>query len=424
MQSQIKQIKAREILDSRGNPTVEVDVILENNICGRASVPSGASTGSKEALELRDKDSKRYHGMGILKSIEASKEIAKEIIGMDSLDTDAIDKIMINLDATSDKARLGANTILGISLANSKAAANFENVPFYKFLSKNKSFILPVPMMNVINGGAHADNKLDFQEFMIAPISAPNFKEAVRMGSEVFHALKKILEEKKLGINVGDEGGFAPNINSFEETLDIILMAIEKANYKPGKDIYLALDVAASEFYKNDLYDMSKLGKRFYIDEFIELYEKLVANYPIYSIEDPIAENDFKGWSKLTSKIGNRVQLVGDDVFVTNPVLFQEGIDKKIANSILIKPNQIGTLFETKKTINIANENSYKTIMSHRSGETEDTSISHLAVGLNCLQIKTGSLSRSERLAKYNELIRIEEECEGNCEYAGKRVLG
>ena len=405
--SKIKDIKAREILDSRGNPTVEVDVILESGIIARASVPSGASTGSREAIELRDNDKNRYNGKGVLKAVNNVNTIIKEkLIGLDSLDQKLIDETMINLDGTKNKSNLGANAILGVSMANLKAASLYKKIPLYKYFNEEVS--MPRPMMNILNGGAHADNGLDFQEFMIIP-ERDTFKERLRVGAEVFHSLKEVLKENNLSTGVGDEGGFAPNLNTNKEALDLIIKAIEKAGYQPGKDVFLGLDVAASEFYENSKYNLKGENKVLSTDELIKYFEDLVKKYPIISIEDPVDENDWEGFKKITEILGDKIQLVGDDLFVTNKEYLKKGIDMKAGNAILIKVNQIGTITETIETINLAKENNYKTIISHRSGETEDTTIAHLAVGLNLKQIKTGSLSRTDRVCKYNELLRIEE---------------
>lgn len=409
--SKIKDIKAREILDSRGNPTVEVDVILENGIMARASVPSGASTGSREAIELRDNDS-RYNGLGVLSAVNnVNTKIKELLIGYDVEEQESIDRAMINLDGTSNKANLGANAILGVSMACLKASALDKNMKLHEYVSKkyNSSMSLPRPMMNILNGGAHADNSLDFQEYMIIPIR-DSIKERVRVGSEVFHALKKVLNERGLSTGVGDEGGFAPNLSSNKEGFDLIIEAIKKAGYIPGKDVFLGIDVAASEFYCDGLYNLKGEGRSLNTDELINYYEELINQYPIISIEDPVDENDWEGFSKITNLLGDKVQLVGDDLFVTNKKCLQMGIDKHAGNAILLKVNQIGSITETIETINLARENNYNTIISHRSGETEDTTIASLAVGLNLGQIKTGSMSRSERICKYNELIRIEEE--------------
>ena len=403
----IQTIKAREILDSRGNPTVEVDVVLENGILGRAAVPSGASTGEREALELRD-GGDRYLGKGVLKAVQnVNEKIAPALIGMDVEKQQEIDQAMLELDGTETKSNLGANAILGVSMACLKAAAKSANKPLYAYVGDGKT--LPVPMMNIINGGAHADNRLDFQEFMIIP-QADTIHERVRIGSEVFHNLKKVLNEKKLATGVGDEGGFAPDLNSNKEGFELIMEAIEKAVYTPGKDVKLAIDVAASEFYHDGKYHLEGEGRVLSTDELIAFYEELVNTYPIISIEDPVDENDWDGFAKLTAKIGDRVQLVGDDLFVTNKKCLQMGIDKKAGNAILLKVNQIGTITETLETIALAKEHGYKTIISHRSGETEDTTIADLAVGLDLGQIKTGSMSRTDRICKYNQLMRIEEE--------------
>ncbi len=403
--SKIKNVIAREILDSRGNPTVEVDILLENGIKATASVPSGASTGEREALELRDHD-ERYNGLGVLKAVNNVNNIIKpEIVGWEVSKWKEIDKLMINLDGTENKSRLGANAILGVSLALIKAAAQEENMPLYKYIGKEYS--MPRPMMNILNGGMHADNNLDFQEFMIVP-EANTIKERIRIGSEIFHTLKKVLKEKGFNTNVGDEGGFAPNFSSNKEALDSIIEAITKAGYTPKENVNIALDVAASEFYKDGYYNLE--NKKLTTDELIEYYEELIKNYPIISIEDPVDQNDFEGFKKLTEIMGDKIQLVGDDLFVTNKKYLQKAIDMKAGNAILIKVNQIGTVSETLETINLAKENNYKTIISHRSGETEDTTIADLAVGLNLGQIKTGSLSRTDRVCKYNRLLRIEEE--------------
>ncbi len=406
--SKIKDIKAREILDSRGNPTVEVDVLLESGAKGRAAVPSGASTGSKEALELRDNDPKRYQGKGVIKAVNNVNTIIKgTLIGLESSNQRQIDETMINLDGTENKTNLGANATLGVSLAVLKATAKEKNIPLYKYFGDEIS--LPRPMMNILNGGAHADNNLDFQEFMIIP-NAKNFKETLRIGSEVFHTLKKVLKENGFNTGVGDEGGFAPNLNTNEEALDMLMEAIKEAGYTPGKDVNFALDVAASEFYEDGIYNLKGANKKLTSNELVDYYQTLIDKYPIISIEDPVDEEDWKGFRKMTEKYGDKIQLVGDDLFVTNIKYLQKGIDNKAGNAILIKLNQIGTFTETLETINLAKENGYKTIISHRSGETEDVTIADLAVALNLGQIKTGSLSRSERTAKYNELLRIEED--------------
>jgi len=415
----IQEVKAREVLDSRGNPTVEADVILNSGILGRAIVPSGASTGEREALELRDGDKKRYMGKGVQKAVaNVVKVIAPAIIGKGP-NFKALDAIALDLDATENKSKLGANAILAVSMAVAKAAALNEKKELYQYLGGASANILPIPLMNIVNGGMHADNNLDFQEFMIMPIGAPTFKEALRMATEVFHNLKSILKSKGLSTSVGDEGGFAPSLQSNEEALTLIVQAINKAGYKEGKDVYLALDVAASSFINNGSYELKSEGKVLSSAQMIALYGELIAKYPIVSIEDGLAENDWSGWSQLTAELGKKVQLVGDDVFVTNPSIFKKGIAQKIANSILIKVNQIGSLSETLETIGIARKNKYTAVISHRSGETEDTTIAHLAVASGVGQIKTGSLSRTDRVAKYNELLRIEEALGKRAVYAG-----
>ena len=401
----IKNVKAREILDSRGNPTVEVDVILENGILGRAAVPSGASTGEREALEMRDGGS-RYNGKGVLNAVNNVNTIIRDkVIGMDAADQELIDKTMIELDGTETKSRLGANAILGVSMACLKASAINDGKPLYKYVGEGRR--LPYPMMNIINGGAHADNNLDFQEFMIIP-QRDTIHERVRVGAEVFHSLKKVLNEKGYFTGVGDEGGFAPNLGSNKEGFELILEAIKKAGYEPLKDVKLAIDVAASEFYSDGYYHVD--GKDLTTDQLIDFYEELVNIYPIVSIEDPVDENDWEGFRKITERLGDKIQLVGDDLFVTNIKCLQKGIDNHAGNAILLKVNQIGTITETLETIKLAKENGYKTIISHRSGETEDTTIADLAVGLDLGQIKTGSMSRTDRICKYNQLMRIEEE--------------
>lgn len=403
----IRDVIGREILDSRGNPTVEVDVILENGILGRAAVPSGASTGEREALELRD-GGNRYMGKGVLKAVEnVNGPLRDLVIGMDAADQKSLDYAMIELDGTPTKSRFGANAILGISMAAMKASAIAEGKPLYRYIGKES--LLPVPMMNIINGGAHADNKLDFQEFMIIP-QRDTFKERLRVGAEVFHNLKKVLNEKGLATGVGDEGGFAPDLQSNSEGFDLIVEAIKRAGYEPGKDVCLGIDVAASEFYKDGKYELVGEGRSLTTDELINFYEELVNKYPIISIEDPVDENDWDGFRKITERIGDRIQLVGDDLFVTNKACLQMGIDNHAGNAILLKVNQIGTITETLETIELARANGYKTIISHRSGETEDTTIADLAVGLGLGQIKTGSASRTDRICKYNQLLRIEEE--------------
>ncbi len=406
----IINVKAREILDSRGNPTVEVDVVLENGIMARAAVPSGASTGEREALEMRDNDKSRFNGKGVLNAVKnVNEKIKPIIIGMDVFDQYGIDTAMLELDGTKTKSNLGANAMLGVSMACLKAAAKAKNLPLYKYVGDGKT--LPYPMMNILNGGAHADNKLDFQEFMIIP-QRNNIHERVRVGAEVFHALKNVLNERKLSTGVGDEGGFAPDLESNTEGFELIMEAIKKAGYEPGKDVKLAIDVAASEFYNDGKYDLVGEGRSLSTDELIDFYKELVSKYPIISIEDPVDENDWEGFTKITQELGNKVQLVGDDLFVTNKECLQKGIDLKAGNAILLKVNQIGTITETLETIKLAKENGYKTIISHRSGETEDTTIADLAVGLDLGQIKTGSMSRTDRVCKYNQLMRIEEELE------------
>ena len=405
--SRIKDVIGREILDSRGNPTVEVDVILESGIMGRAAVPSGASTGVREALELRDKED-RYMGKGVRKAVEhVNNELRNLVIGMDALDQKALDYAMIELDGTENKERFGANAILGVSMAAMRAAANFKGLPLYKYIGEGRT--LPVPMMNIINGGAHADNKLDFQEFMIIP-QRDTIKERVRVGAEVFHNLKKVLNEKGLSTGVGDEGGFAPDLNSNAEGFELIIEAIKKAGYVPGKDACLGIDVAASEFYENGKYNLVGEGRILTTEELVNFYEELCNKYPIISIEDPVDENDWEGFRLVTERLGDKIQLVGDDLFVTNKKCLQMGIDNHAGNAILLKVNQIGTITETLETIDLARKNGYKTVISHRSGETEDTTIADLAVGLDLGQIKTGSLSRTDRICKYNQLMRIEEE--------------
>ncbi len=405
--SKIKDVIGREILDSRGNPTVEVDVILESGIIGRAAVPSGASTGEREALEMRDGGS-RYMGKGVLNAVHnVNTELRNLVIGMDALDQKALDYAMIALDGTETKSRLGANAILGVSMAAMKAAAQYKGLPLYRYIGEGTT--LPRPMMNIINGGAHADNSLDFQEYMIIP-QRDTIKERVRVGAEVFHNLKSVLKAKGYVTSVGDEGGFAPDLKSNEEGFELIMEAIRKAGYEPGKDVCLGIDVAASEFYKDGVYVLAGEGKTLSTEELIAFYEELVAKYPIISIEDPVDENDWEGFHLITERLGDRIQLVGDDLFVTNKKCLQMGIDHHAGNAILLKVNQIGTITETLETIELARANGYKTVISHRSGETEDTTIADLAVGLNLGQIKTGSLSRTDRICKYNQLIRIEEE--------------
>ena len=422
--SAIQSIHAREILDSRGNPTVEVDVVLADGARGRAAVPSGASTGSREALELRDGDAKRYLGKGVQKAVaNVNGEIAKAVVGMDAAAQADIDRSMIALDGTETKSRLGANAILGVSMACAHAAAASAGVPLYQYLQGGRTLRMPVPMMNIINGGAHADNSVDLQEFMILPVGASSIAEAVRWGAEVFHALKKVLGSRGLNTAVGDEGGFAPDLGSNQEAIEVILEAIEKAGYKAGQDIYLGIDAASSEFYKDGKYHLSAEGKSLDSAGMIDVLASWVAQYPILTIEDGLDEGDWDGWKLLTERLGKDVQLVGDDLFVTNPKILREGIDKGIGNSILIKVNQIGTLTETLEAIDMAHAAGYSAVVSHRSGETEDTTIADLSVATGAGQIKTGSLSRSDRVAKYNQLIRIEEALGSAVQYAGKAAF-
>jgi enolase len=417
--SKINNIIAREIIDSRGNPTVEVDVYLVDGMFTRATAPSGASKGAKEALELRDEDAGRFHGRGVLRAVKNIHEvISPALVGMDCTQQERIDSILLELDGTKDKSRLGANAMIATSAAVLKSASLFEAKPLFKYLNKD-SCALPVPLMNILNGGAHANNALDIQEFMIVPVGALNIKEAIRFGSEIFFSLKEILSQKKLSTSVGDEGGFAPEIASNKEALELILFAIEKAGYRVGEDVMLALDVAASEFYREGRYHLMGERKILSSDELIGLFEDLVANFPICSIEDALAEDDHTGWQRLTKKLGSKIQLVGDDIFVTNERIISECIEMKIGNSLLVKPNQIGTITETLNAVNLAKKNNYSCIMSHRSGETEDTTIAHLAVGFGCSQIKIGSICRSDRTAKYNELIRIEEYLGETAKYKG-----
>ena len=420
----ILDITAREILDSRGNPTVEVEVILEDGSFGRAAVPSGASTGAHEAVELRDGDKSRYGGKGVLKAVESvNKTIYEELTGMDAEDQVAIDEAMIALDGTHNKANLGANAILGVSMAVAKAAADSAGLPLYRYIGGTQARVLPVPMMNIVNGGAHADNPIDFQEFMILPVGAPSLAEAVRWGAEVFQVLKAGLKKAGHNTNVGDEGGFAPNLPSAEAALDFCMNAMRDAGFEPGKDMYLGLDCAATEFFKNGAYHYEGEGKTRTIDEQVAYLAKLVDAYPIVSIEDGMAEDDWAGWKELTNAIGGRCQLVGDDLFVTNVKRLSQGIENGVGNSILVKVNQIGSLTETLAAVDMAHRAGYTAVMSHRSGETEDATIADLAVATNCGQIKTGSLARSDRLAKYNQLIRIEEELGSQARYAGRAAL-
>ena len=422
--STIIDITAREILDSRGNPTVEVDVILEDGTMGRAAVPSGASTGAHEAVEKRDGDKARYMGKGVLQAVAAvNGEIAEALVGADATEQEEIDAAMMELDGTPNKSRLGANAILGVSLACAKAAADFTTQPLYRYVGGTAARVLPVPMMNIINGGEHADNPIDIQEFMIMPVAADNIREAVRMGSEVFHTLKKELSAKGLSTGLGDEGGFAPDLGSTREALDFILRSIEKAGYKPGEDIFLALDCAATEYFKDGKYEMTGEGKSLTSDENVSYLAALASDYPIISIEDGCAEDDWDGWATLTEVLGSKVQLVGDDLFVTNPERLARGIAERAANSLLVKVNQIGTLSETLRAVDMAHRARMTCVMSHRSGETEDATIADLAVATNCGQIKTGSLARSDRLAKYNQLIRIEEILGETAVYAGRSIL-
>ena len=421
----IIDLHAREILDSRGNPTVEVDVLLEDGSMGRAAVPSGASTGAHEAVELRDGDKDRYLGKGVTKAVEAvNTEISETILGLDAEDQRDIDMALIGLDGTDNKSRLGANAILGVSLAMAKAAAAARGMPLWAYVGGVSAHVLPVPMMNIVNGGEHADNPIDIQEFMVMPVGADTLAEGVRWGAEIFHTLKKGLADKGLSTSVGDEGGFAPNLSSTRDALDFIMQSVERAGFSPGKDVVLALDCASTEFYRDGKYEVS--GEKLSLDgEGMAAYlAKLCDDYPIRSIEDGMAEDDFAGWKALTDAVGDRVQLVGDDLFVTNPARLSDGIEQGLANSLLVKVNQIGTLSETLEAVDIAHRAGYTTVMSHRSGETEDATIADLAVATNCGQIKTGSLARSDRLAKYNQLIRIEEELGGSAHYAGSACFG
>jgi enolase len=420
MSSKIVDIKAREIMDSRGNPTVEADVFVEGGVMGRAAVPSGASTGTREAVELRDGDKKRYMGKGVLQAvINANGELRNALLGLDVEDQKGLDARMIALDGTETKSRLGANALLAISLAAAHAAAKARRVSLWRYLGGAGPKVMPVPMMNIVNGGAHADNSVDIQEFMVLPVGAPSFSEALRCGAEIFHTLKKVLHEQGLATAVGDEGGFAPNLPSNEAALQTILQAVERAGYRAGKDVFLGLDVASSEFFKDGEYHLESEGRKFSPTQFAEYLEDLVNRYPIITVEDGMAEGDWDGWATLTQKLGRRVQLVGDDLFVTNTKILREGIARGIANSILIKPNQIGTLTETLEAIAMAAEAGYSAVVSHRSGETEDSTIADIAVATRATQIKTGSLCRSDRIAKYNQLLRIEAELGKDASYAG-----
>ncbi len=421
----IIDVHGRMILDSRGQPTVEVEVLLEDGSLGRAAVPSGASTGAYEAVEKRDGDKERWLGKGVDQAVESvNTEIAQAVIGMEAEDQNEIDELMIECDGTDNKMRLGANAILGVSLAAAKAAADARGLPLYRYIGGVSARTLPVPMMNILNGGAHADNPIDFQEFMVMPVGAETFSEAVRCGAEIFHTLKRGLKEAGLSTAVGDEGGFAPNIGSPREALELIMRAIEQAGYKPGEDVVLALDCAATEYFKDGGYQMDGEGRRYTSEQMVDYLAELASAYPIRSIEDGMGEDDRQGWAMLTERVGDAIQLVGDDLFVTNPARLLDGIEEGLANSILIKVNQIGTLTETLEAVSIAHRNGYTSVMSHRSGETEDTTIADLAVATNCGQIKTGSLARSDRLAKYNQLLRIEEELGSSAIYAGRDVFG
>ena len=422
--SMIKAIIGREIIDSRGNPTVEADVILESGVMGRAAVPSGASTGAREAIELRDGDAKRYGGKGVTQAVKhVNNEIREALLGKDAADQLDIDNSMLALDGTDNKSKLGANALLAVSMACARAAATNEGKPLYEYLNTGDDHLMPVPMMNIINGGAHADNSVDLQEFMVMPVGAPSMEEAIRYGAEVFHALKKVLHDKGMNTAVGDEGGFAPDLPSNEAAIEVILEAIDKAGYKAGEDIMIAIDAASSEFYKGGKYVLESENKSLTASEFIDVLEDWVNKYPIISIEDGLAEDDWDGWKLLTERLGDKVQLVGDDLFVTNTKIFEEGINKKIANSILIKVNQIGTLTETLAAIDMAKKAGYTAVISHRSGETEDTTIADLAVATSAGQIKTGSMSRSDRVAKYNQLIRISEELGDKATFPGRKAF-
>ena len=421
--SSIRSLYAREILDSRGNPTVEVDVLLENGAIGRAAVPSGASTGQHEALELRDGDSARYLGKGVRKAVSHVNEQMNELIGLNAMDQVAVDEALLMLDGTPNKAKLGANAMLGVSMAVAKAAAQSAGLPLYRYIGGANAIVLPIPMMNIINGGAHADNPIDIQEFMIMPVKAETMAEAIRMGAEIFHQLKKQLKDAGHNTGIGDEGGFAPALKSAEDALSFICKAVEAAGYTPGDDIALALDAASSEFYKNGQYVLAGEGKTLDAEGMIRYYETLLAQFPIFSIEDAMAENDHAGWAAITRALGTKIQLVGDDLFVTNPRILAEGIQQGLANALLVKVNQIGTLTETMRAVEMAHRAGYRAVMSHRSGETEDTTIAHLAVAANCGQIKTGAPCRTDRTAKYNELIRIEEMLGQTGQYAGKALF-
>ena len=422
--SMIKAIIGREIIDSRGNPTVEADVILESGVMGRAAVPSGASTGAREAIELRDGDAKRYGGKGVTQAVKhVNTEIREALLGKNAADQSDIDNTMLALDGTENKSKLGANALLAVSMACARAAAANEGQPLYRYLNKDKNYLMPVPMMNIINGGAHADNSVDLQEFMIMPVGAPSMTEAIRYGAEVFHALKKVLHDKGMNTAVGDEGGFAPDLPSNEAAIEVILEAIDKAGYKAGEEIMIAIDAASSEFYKDGKYVLASENKSLSASEFIDVLEDWVNKYPIISIEDGLAEDDWDGWKEITERLGNKVQLVGDDLFVTNTKIFQQGIKNHIANSILIKVNQIGTLTETIAAIEMAKQAGYTAVISHRSGETEDTTIADLAVATSAGQIKTGSMSRSDRVAKYNQLIRISEELGDKATFPGRKAF-
>ena len=422
--SAIIDIHAREVLDSRGTPTVEAEVVLQSGAFGRAAVPSGASTGAHEAVELRDGDKKRYGGKGVLKAVEnVNDKIYDALAGLEAEDQIDIDRTMIDLDGTENKGKLGANAILAVSMAVAKAQAEEAGLPLYRYLGGTMARTLPVPMMNIVNGGKHADNPIDIQEFMIMPVSAESIKEAIRMGAEIFQTLKKNLKAAGHNTNVGDEGGFAPNLKSADEALTFIVNSISDAGYKPGEDVVLAIDAASTEFYKNGKYEMEGEGKSYTSEQMVQFYKEMCDKFPIFSIEDGMAEDDWEGWKMLTDAIGDKVQLVGDDLFVTNPKRLAMGIEKGVANSILVKVNQIGTLTETMKAVDLAQRNKYSAVLSHRSGETEDTTIADIAVATNCGQIKTGSMSRTDRMAKYNQLIRIEEELGEMAIYAGKSIL-